>query len=88
MKAAPLLLKPNGAPVFQNVGPDEIGVTMKRAQETAELERTVKAHSFVVGKKIQNSTDIQKSAAQDQSFPVKVLYVKPGIVKQEKRKSS
>jgi hypothetical protein len=63
-------------------------MTMKKNQETADLERTVKAHSFVVGKQIQNTTDIKKSAAQEQSFPVKVLYVKPGIVKAEKRKAS
>lgn len=48
----PLLLKPNGAPVFQNVDQNDMAQTVKKAQETADLERTVKAHSFVVGKKI------------------------------------
>ena len=52
-----------------------------------DLERTVKAHNFVVGKPTLNQTnitvlDVQKtSAAEDQIFPVKVLYVKPGRVR-------
>ena len=57
------------------------------AAATGSIERTVKAHTFVVGKKIANSTSLtvfdmaKDSSAQDQSFPVKVLYVKPGVAK-------
>ena len=44
-----------------------------------EMERTVKAHNFVVGKEIQNQTDITKcTTAEEKSMPVRVLYVKPG----------
>ena len=79
--------------MFKSVESDPMGFnqTLKQgiqeAQQTNDLERTVKAHSFVVGKKVNNSTDIQildvqkNSAAQEQHFPVKVLYVKPGITK-------
>lgn len=92
-QSVPLLLKPNGAPVFSNnaFGDDELGQTMKRRQSAGpadELERTVKAHNFVVGKPTQNRTelavlDVQRnSAAEEQVFPVKVLYVKPSMVKQ------
>lgn len=91
--SVPLLLKPNGAPVFSNnaLGDDDLGQTVKRGQSAGaanDLERTVKAHSFVVGKPTQNHTDIavldvqKTSAAQEQAFPVKVLYVKPSMVKQ------
>lgn len=69
-KQVPLLLKPNGAPVFENIPADMIA-TIKAHDLHApqrELERTVKAHSFVVGKKIQNQTelsmlDVKNSAA-------------------------
>lgn len=71
-KEVPLLLKPNGAPVFENI-PEEMLQTIKQVDLNApqkELERTVKAHSFVVGKKIQNQTelaniDVKNSAAQE-----------------------
>lgn len=88
--SVPLLLKPNGAPVFSKMASDqdELNQTMKRGQSIPnELERTVKAHNFVVGQPTQNNSkiavlNVQKtSAAEDQVFPVKVLYVKPSMVK-------
>ena len=86
------MLKPNGAPVFSNNTFDDtdLGQTMKRRQSSGaanELERTVKAHNFVVGKPTQNHTelavlDVQRnSAAEEQAFPVKVLYIKPSMIK-------
>lgn len=57
---------------------------MKRQSpdRTDDLQRTVKAYSFVAGKKIQNQTDIAKvSHPEEHSHPVKVLYVKPGMNK-------
>ena len=89
MDSVPLLLKPNGAPVFPNTNDGEgLNTTMKRGASSGQvndLERTVKAHSFQVGKAITNQTSIavldanKNSAAQEQHFPVKVLYVKPSI---------
>ena len=44
---------------------------IQEAQQASDLERTVKAHSFVVGKKVNNATNIQildvqkNSAAQE-----------------------
>ena len=55
--ATPLLLKPNGAPVFHNVDVLQQAATMRKEEiqnQDGDVERTVKAHSFVVGKKIIN----------------------------------
>ena len=40
---------------------------MFEAREVSDLERTVKAHSFVVGKKVQNQTNIQVLDVQKNS---------------------
>lgn len=89
----PLLLKPNGVPVFQNLGGDEaqFNVTMPRnlrnpvSDDLASddhLQRTVKAHSFLVGKKITNVTEIAKTTCpEEQAMPVRIVYVKPGLNK-------
>ena len=51
-------------------------------EQADELQQTVKAYSFVVGKKIQNQTEIAKCTyAEEQTNPVRVLYVKPGLNK-------
>ena len=57
-----LLLKPNGAPVFQNVErPDpDLDETLRRGRENSHsvstdqngLERTVRAHTLILGKAI------------------------------------
>ena len=98
----PLLLKPNGAPVFQDCGTGgalagSLQRTMPRTNCAAaadSMERTVKAHSLVLGKAIANQTTLavfdmaKDSSAQDQSFPVKVLYVKPGLAKHKSLKAA
>lgn len=93
----PFLLKPNGAPVFQDYGgqpgPSAPVSKIIPTGNLAAAERTVRAHNFVVGKKISNQTaltlfDMAKdSSAQEQSFPVKVLYVKPGVAKNQSLKT-
>lgn len=71
--------------------------TMPRANCAAaadSAERTVKAHSLVLGKAIANQTSLavfdmaKDSSAQDQSFPVKVIYVKPGLAKEKSLKAA
>lgn len=66
----PLLLKPNGVPVFaasnaildaEHGAKSNFGRTMKSnhvSEAVNEFERTVKAHQFVVGKKTENHTNI------------------------------
>ena len=88
----PLLLKPNGVPVFQNVvGGDgaqfaqtiastNYAGTKSEWMKTGQQDQTVKAHSFVVGKKIQNVTEIAKTTCpEEQAMPIRIIYVKPGI---------
>lgn len=42
----------------------------------------MKAFSFVAGKQVQNQTDIAKCTfAEEQSNPIKIVYVKPGVNK-------
>ena len=71
MDAVPLLLKPNGAPVFPNIEDGEgLNMTMKRGSSSGQindLERTVKAHNFTVGKAITNQTSIAVLDAQKNS---------------------
>ena len=53
----PLLLKPNGAPVFQNVTTDStINLNLPGKMRNCEdaPERMVTAHNFVAGKQITN----------------------------------
>jgi len=46
------------------------------------LQRTVKAYSFVAGKKVQNQTEIAKCTyAEEQTNPIRVVYVRPGMNK-------
>lgn len=87
----PLLLKPNGVPVFLNIGAEgaQWNVTLPRNHRNQplsvlsaedQMQRTVKAHSFVVGKKITNVTEIAKTTCpEDQAMPVRIVYVKPGV---------
>lgn len=91
-QSVPLLLKPNGVPVFQNLVSEEtqLAVTMPRNHRNPayveelpsddQMQRTVKAHSFLVGKKITNVTEIAKTTCpEEQAMPIKIVYVKPGL---------
>ena len=89
----PLLLKPNGVPVFQNIATDgaQFGETIPSTNyagtksewmKTGDHNKTVKAHSFVVGKKITNVTEIAKTTCpEEQAVPCRIVYIKPGINK-------
>jgi hypothetical protein len=54
--SVPLLLKPNGAPVFQNInGNSAVNLNVRGDNAVEEApERTVTAHNFVAGKKVTN----------------------------------
>jgi len=63
----PLLLKPNGAPVFQNINTDALNLNVERDEpDHKPQQQTVIAHSFLAGKKITNQTEISKTSCPEE----------------------